>query len=255
MIITKVEIKDRKVKILLDEGTSFNITLETYLENSILIGEEISREKINKLVKNDDKYIAKFELINKISRKRLSKKECIEFLKQYDTNEKLIEEIIKELEKNYLINDKELSEFIIDYSLMKKKGINVIKRNLLSRGLDVNDSFIEDYIDREKYDSNILYLLEKYKKMGKNKSNKILKDFLLNKMIENGYIKEEFIDLIKLENNNEKEIITKEINKIVRNNDIDEEIIAKITKKLLSKGFNYGIIKEAIRSVVENEIN
>ncbi len=253
MIIKRVEMKENSVKIILDNKDSFSISVDAYLENSILIGNDINEDEIKELLKKSNSSLVKIELLNKLSRKKLSKRECFSFLKERNLTDNEIKNIICEFTKNYLINDKELTEFIIDYSLMRKKGIEKIMQNIKDRGLYVEESYIREYMDYDIYKENIIYLLDKYKKMGKNKSNKALKLFLTQKMIENGYRQDEFSYFIEDKNNDENEIITKEITKLLKNKEIDEEIISKITKKLLSKGFNYAIIKETIRSVVENE--
>ena len=53
----------------------------------------------------------------------------------------------------------------------------------------------------------------------------------------------------------EYSIIAHELEKFFKNREINKENIDKIAKKLLSKKFNYGIIKEVIREWSENEIN
>lgn len=253
MIIKKIDIKDKFVSVKLDKG-QFQISIETYLENHLLIGEEITTKEIEKLEKKDLDNIIKSELLIKLSRKKLSKRECEEFLIDRGISEKSIKEIIDELGKNHLINDLELAEFIIDYSLMNKKGINVIKQKFNERKVSVSyQNVINDYLDREKYIENIKYLVNKYKKMNKNKSKLLLKKYLSNKMIENGYNIEEFIDFIDVDEVDESTILTKEIAKFFKNHEYSNENISKITKKLLSKGFNYDIIKKAIRECDVNE--
>ena len=72
MIIKKIEIKDSEVKIILDNCDFFVITLETYLNNTILVDDTIKETEIIKL-KNEDNYsLAKRFLLHKISRKKLS---------------------------------------------------------------------------------------------------------------------------------------------------------------------------------------
>ena len=48
MIIKKIDIKDKIVVIHLDKG-QFQVSIETYLENHLLIGEEITDKEIKKL--------------------------------------------------------------------------------------------------------------------------------------------------------------------------------------------------------------
>lgn len=250
MIIRKIEIKKEEAIIHLSDKTSFTLSLETYLNNSILLNEDISKEQINSLKKQDQVNEAKLMLVNKISRKKYSKKECELLLIEYGLNLENIQKIIIQLEHQYLINDLELMEDIINYCLFNKKGINVIKQKIIDRKINFeSENILYDYIDYDRYKKNIFYLLEKYKNLSKNKSKKALNAYLKNKMLENGYNIEEFDSYIDVKEIDEYEIVIKEIDKFFKNRENNNENIAKIRKKLLSKGFNYDIIKKALGSV------
>lgn len=254
MIIKKISIKNNEAIIELDES-KFVISLETYLNNNLLVNDDIDEKTIEELKSKDRASITKVNLLKKLSRKKLSKKECENILINNDLTVEEIKAILEDLEKNYLINDKELGEFIVDFSLMNKRGINSIKEKLIERKIPFfeHNYLLNEYLNREKYKKNIHYLLEKYKKMAKNKSKNIMKKYLCEKMIANGYNIEEFSYLIDVEDIEETPIIEKEITKFFKKNDFNNENIAKITKKLLSKGFNYDIIKKAIRECEDNE--
>ena len=254
MIIKKVEVKKDKVKISLSDGSDFIISIEAYLNNKILLNEEISEKEIDRLKKTSEVELVRLQLLKKITRKKLSKYECKEFLIGEGINKEDITKIINEFEKNYLINDLELGEFIVDYALLNKKGINYIYQKLKERNVDVNiEVLVNDYLDIEKYQENIKYQIKKYTKLANNKSKLVLKNYLINKMKENGYNSEEFMKFIDVNDIDEKIILVKEINKFFTSREVNEENIAKIIKKLLSKGFNYAIIKEAIRECELNE--
>ena len=256
MIIKKIEIKDKKVNIILDDLSSFEIRLETYLNNEILLDANIDDNKIEMLKKEDNVNQVKGLLIKKISQKRLSKKECFLFLIENNIEVKESQSIVEELEKMFLINDIELAEIIVNTLVFNKKGINKIKEKLNERLIYLDyDSVIEKFIDKEKYESNIHYQLDKYFKLGSKKSCNDLKKYLCQKMIDCGYRKEEFISFIDSYEVDEYSLIKTEINKFFKKNQINKENIAKITKKLLSKGFNYGIIKDVVRECVNDEIN
>lgn len=254
MIIKNIVIKDTRA-IIITDTKQFEISIETYLSNRILKGEEITQEEIDNLVENNNIFNVRNLLINKIARKKLSCKECEMFLKDNGLSQSQISEIINEFKRNHLIDDTELTEFMIDYYLVKKKGINVIKEKLIERKLKVSDEFINNYMDFSKYRANIVYLIEKYSKLGSNKSNRALSKFVIEKLINNGYNQHEFIDFLKFKEVDESVVVNKEIEKFFKFKTFDDQNIAKITKKLLSKGFKYDIIKEAIRSVNDNEIN
>ena len=248
MNVEKIEIKNNIVKVSLSDNISFQISLETYLNNTILLNTEITNEEIEKLKYDENIQIAKQKLITKLYRKKLSKRECKSFVKELNINDKECDELIEDLERNYLINDIELTINIIDYCLVNKKGIDLIIEKIKDRKLNVDKNLIAENLNYEKYLDNIKYLIKKYQKMAKNKSEKQLRKYIENKLIENGYRNCEFADYLIIEKPDEFSIVVKEINKFFNNREKNKENITKITKKLLSKGFNYDIIKKALGS-------
>ena len=254
MKIVKVKINDKTAKISFDNGNVLQISLETYLNHHLLVGEEISQEEIDEVSCANKIDLIKLDLLKKLSRKRLSVKESKEYLQENGLTNEQITKIIASYQDNGLINDIELGQTLIDYCLVVKKGKNYLKRKFSERGIQGNyEEIIDSYLDENRYRENIEYLIDKYKKLGKNKSNSVLSRYIIDKLIENGYEKEEFISLVGNFKNDEIEIVNKEIKRFFVNREVNEENIAKITKKLLSKGFNYGIIKQAIRECENHE--
>ena len=256
MIIKKVEIKNNKVKITTDDKNDFIISLETYLSNNIVLNDEIDNEKILFLKEQDDINLAKSELINKISKKRLSKRECLIFLNEYGMSNDNVNQIIKDLENISFINDIELAQLIIEHCMFTKKGVKAIKEKLKKRYIEGDYNYlIEKFLDREVYQKNIIYQLNKYFKHGSKKSQIELKNYLIIKMIDNGFEKEDFMAYLDDYRVDETAFLKKEIEVFFKTREVNHENIAKITKKLLSKGFNYGIIRDVIRECVGDEIN
>lgn len=249
MIIEKVKINNRDVSLYLSNNEVLVILIDTYLNSNILIGDEIDEKKIEFLKKKNEIYEIRSKLLLKLSKKRLSKKECEEILLYNGLELDVTNKILMELENKSLINDRDLAEDIIHYAFFNKKGINLIYKKLIDRGIYMELSEIYKFIDNEKYLSNIQYLIDKYKNHYKNKSNKVLYQNIKNKLMENGYNKHEFESLLQVNDHNEYDAVRREIERFFKNRDISGENIAKITKKLLSKGFNYDIIKDALGSV------
>ena len=255
MVIEKVKIKKNKVEIVCDNET-FEIFLETYLNNNILVGDDISKERIKNLQSQDYINTIRVELIKKISRKRLSKRECINYLSSSNLKDEIVNRIIKDLEQNHFIDDEELAEVVISVSVSNKKGKEAIKNNLSKRLINGDyNLYISKYLNKERYEENAKYLVNKYMKLGSKKPAKVLRQYVVSKMIENGYELNEFEGYIVIENVDELAIVKEEILKFFKIRDKNEQNIAKITRKLLSKGFNYVIIKSAIKESVINETN
>ena len=65
MVIKKIVIKKKLVEVILSDNTSFNIGLETYLNNHILVGDDIDKKEISKMLSKSEIDSIKIELINK----------------------------------------------------------------------------------------------------------------------------------------------------------------------------------------------
>ena len=127
---------------------------------------------------------------------------------------------------------------------------------MIERKLQGNyDEYIEKYLDLDRYNENIEYLIQKYSKLAKNKSNSYLKKYVFDKIVNNGYKKEEVSSFTIETNNDEAESIRNEVRKFFLHRERNDENIIKITRKLLSKGFNYAIIKAIIGECDVNEVD
>lgn len=252
MIVKNVKINGDVVEISV-ENERFNISLETYIENPVVIGNEINENNICELKNADKLHCAKKSLVSKLYKHRLSQIECEEYLSEFWLEKKDIQNILEALKKSGLINDCELAESIIHYCQFQKKGINVIKDKLLKRKICCAEISIYEYIDQEKYENSIKYLINKYRKMSKNKSMDNTKNYLRSKLLENGYKKEEFECFLVDIDIDEMDIIKLEITSFFKKHEYNKENVVKIRKKLLSKGFKYDIINTAIRECDYNE--
>ena len=90
MVIKEIKIKKKRVEIICD-NESFEISLESYMNNYILIGNEIDRKEISRLLREDEIHASRVELINKLSKKKLSKRECINFLSSSNLKDQIVD--------------------------------------------------------------------------------------------------------------------------------------------------------------------
>jgi len=86
-----------------------------------------------------------------LSKKSYSEKELREKLNQYDKN--VVDRIIKRLKEDGLVNDKKLSEKIVEKSLERKKGLYYIIRTLKRKGLqeEIIDQIKENFDFQREY--------------------------------------------------------------------------------------------------------
>ena len=139
---------------------------------------------------------------------------------------------------------------------MSKCGVNKIKIDLLEKDIPYN--IIEEEL--KKVDTSILNSrLEKLiiKKIDSNKkySNQLLKQKLLNEMINLGYDKNQILEIIAKNLKENTDILNKEFDKIynklkTKYNSI--ELQNKVKQKLIQKGFSAGEINKLLQEKTED---
>ena len=258
MKIVDIRRKKEKIEITFDQDKKILISLENYISNPLVIGNDIDNNIIEKILNFDNLINAKKELSKYINKSGRSKKEILDFLQEKEMDKQYIDKIIKDLENQNIIDDDYLTGLLVERSLIFKKGINKIKEDLEKRkiSLEITNN-VNDYIDKDKYNKNIVNLINKYNLNYKNDSEKLKNKKIENNLYKLGYLKSDFKNHLKEVNfdvQREKDNAANEIKKMIMK-DKSKLNLDKIKKKLINRGYNYDIIKIAISEVLKNEIN
>ena len=251
MKIEKIK-KTKSGKYILELDNNEKITTydEVILKNNLLFNKEIDSELLNKLNIENNYYEVYNKVMKFISTKMRSELEINKYLDKLGFKEK--EKIINDLKRIKLINDDiYIKAFISDKITLTLNGPYKIKKELLEHNID------EDKIDQElsKIDSEIYYerinkLINKKIKTNKNKSIYLLKQKIVNELIDLGYSKDMILEVLNNFTINEIDIIKKEYDllyKKLSKKYQGSELQYQIKNKLYSKGFNI----ENINSVIE----
>lgn len=249
------KLKNNKYQILLDNEiiSTFDSVI---LENNLLYKKEIDNVLYNKIIQDTNYYNVYNKVEKLILKKMRSEKEIRLYLLKYELSQSQIEKIINKLKNINLINDVEYCKaYINDKLYLSKRGINIIKKELIQQNIDI--SIIENEI--EKIDYGALNIkLEKIikKKINANKkySNSFLKRKILNEMINLGYQKTEILQIIELNLKDDNKIIEREFYKLY--NKLNKkynsfELFNKIEQSLVLKGFNISEVKAMINKKTE----
>lgn len=248
MKIEKItKLKNGKYKIKLD-SFEFITYDDIIIKRNLLYNNNIDSE-LFRVISLETEY---YEIYNKVlkfcMKKVRSEEETRSYLDKTDTKDIDKEKIISKLKRINLINDKVYaSSYINDKIYLSKDSINKIRQDLLNSNIDSN------IIDTElnKIDVDELDKLEKLiiKRIHSNRrySNVMLKNKIVNEMINLGY---NYDDIISIFNKNVKDtydILIKEYNKLYNryyNKYKDKNLELYIKNKLYTKGFNYDDIKK-----------
>ncbi len=184
--------------------------------------------------------------INYIFYKPRSEKEVYEYLKKEKLEEKDINKIITKLKKNKLINDELYVDALIQDFHLKLKGLHAFKYELILKGID--DSLINKALLNYHEEEMLEELIVKYQKEADRLNNlpvikqkQKIRESLIRRGFENQTINEVLNQLLFTEDL--EETFLKELSKIQqKTNDYNKQLTY-----LISKGFNYQLIKEYLK--------
>jgi len=246
------KLRNGKYKIQLDNQDSINLHDEVILKNNLLFNKNIDDELYQKLNKDNNYYDSYSKVLKYISYKMRSKLGIEEYLKKLNIPQNESEEIIDKLKEQNLINDELYAKaFITDKINLTNDGPHKIKNELLNKNIDENiiDNILNDYPNTI-FNDKIIKLIEKKSNSNNKYSGYILKQKILNNLINMGYSREIIIpnlDLIKIKN---PKIIEKEYNVLYRKLSKkyeDEKLYFEIKNRLYKKGFSSEEIEEIIK--------
>lgn len=236
--------RNGKYKIVFDNKESITTYDDVILDNGILFKKELSSEEINKITNDSNYYDVYNKVIKYISVKMRSEKEIIKFLEKKEIADKEKEQIILKLKEIKLINDEKFAyAYFQDRINLSNDGPYKIKQELINN--NISESVIEEIYS--KTDQDIIYqkldkLIQKKIKINHNKSNFMLKQKIVNDMINLGYDKIMIIGILEKRLIDDTNIINNEYLKLkhrLSKKFCDEELERQIIQKLRQKGFSF----------------
>jgi len=243
MKIKKIQKKNNKYKIILEDNNIIETYDEVILKENILYKKEITDELKIKIEKQNKYYEIYNNVLKYIKTKLRSEYEIREYIKKNEIDKKTEEEIIKKLKETRLIDNKTyVHAYIHDRIKFSNDGPYKIKKELLKQKIE--EELIEEELN--KLDKEEIYQkLNKQilKKLNTNNkySNNMIKQKLLNYFINQGYEKEMINEIIEDNQKEDNNIIKKEYEKLYnkyKNKYNEYELNRVIKQKLYQKGFS-----------------
>lgn len=251
MKILGIKKQNNKYKIKLE-----NEVIETYdeiiIKNNILYKKEID-DNLKKIIEEENKYYETYnEIVKFINKKIRSEKEIKDIMNKKQIDDANQEKITKKLKELNLINDNIYAKaFIHDRIQFSNDGINKIKKELINNEID--ETIIDeelDKIDKEELKEKLKKLINKKLNTNTKYSTKLIKQKILNNLINLGYNREDINEILDKKAMNNNEILKKEYEKLFNkyNKKYEEEKLKYIIKqKLYQKGFQIEEINEIIK--------
>jgi len=183
-------------QLYLEDGDVLLLHEEVILKHQLLLNRKLLDENRKILEQENDYYLYYQKALNQLKKKLLSVLDMEEFLKNEKVDVKTIEKIVEQLTYQGYLNDTIfVDSFIHDKIALSQDGPLKIKGALLSHGISSNllekvEKLYSKELEMERLDRLILKLV----KTNKNKSRKMLEQYILNYLTKLGYHRE-YIDV------------------------------------------------------------
>lgn len=230
-----------RYKVFFDNNLSIIFYEDIILKHNLLLKKEITEDELDKIVIDNNEYSSYDMALEYISRKLRCEKEIREYLKKKNIDEKSIEDTIKKLKNNKLLDEiTYIKAYSYDKFNLNNYGPNKIKKELNNLGFDLNLINDNVLIDQDDINDKLEKLIDKKIKSMKNYSGNILKNKIIYYFCEQGYSKENIVDILDKKELNSEDSYNKEYEKLYRKYSkkySGDELERFIKNKLYQKGF------------------
>ena len=181
MIITRIAKKGKSdVTIYFDNDSILFLAVEVFLKSGLKKGDDISDDRFSYLIEQNKLFHIKQRAFRLLGRRQHSTSELRRKLWNKDYEQKLIDEVIENLQKNGYLDDKEfIRVFVAEKSKAKNWSIKKIKGELFKRG--VASKLIDETLNNQPKETDN----ENAMKLAKKKYEVLLKRNIESKELRN----------------------------------------------------------------------
>lgn len=249
MKITKIiKKKDNLYQILLSDNTSLSFYDDTIIHFNLLTNKDLNERKLLEITAYNNNVAAYYKALTYIKSKLRTKKEIVEKLKKLGYNSQTIQTVIDKLTvQKYLDDELYITSFIADQVNLTLKGPRKIVSELIKLGF--NEELLGRYManySEDIWQERIEKIINKKIKSNHNLSQKMLISKLQVDLINLGYTKDQFNNLISTINyQDDSKIIEREVRKAYKKyfpKYSGKYLEMRIKRHLYSKGFTSDII-------------
>ena len=235
------KIGSNKYKIYFD-NESLIVYEDVILKYNLLYKKDIDNDLLIEINKENYKSSIYDVSIKYISVRMRSKKELEEYLKKKKYDQKDIEETIKRLQSQDLLNDEKFAKsYINDKLYLTNYGLTKIKNDLLKLGVEeyIIDAIVNN-IDLQVINDKLSKIIDKELKINSKLPTNKLINIIINRCINLGYNYEDILNILNdknIEGNSNIEYDYKKIYEKYKNKYDEYKLNAVIKSKLYQKGY------------------
>lgn len=181
MVITRIVQKGKNdVTIHFDNDSMLFLAVEVFLKSGLKKGDDISEDRFSFLIEQNKLFHIKQRAFRLLGRRQHASFELSRKLWNKDYEQKLIDEVIVDLQKKGYLDDKEfIRAFVAEKSKTKNWSTKKIKSELLKRGID--SKLVERMLNGQTVESDF----ENAMKLANKKYKVLLKQNLERKDLRN----------------------------------------------------------------------
>lgn len=246
------KLKNNIYELELDNGSLVKLYDDVIVKYSLLINKKIDNKLLDEITKYNDSLDAYYLSLKYIAKKLRCEVEIEKYLLKLKFNQDIIKQTINKLNKDgYLKHDIYIKSYINDIYNFNNYGPDKIIFNLRELGFKLDE--IEPYLLDKDFRSKALKIIDKKVKANHKLSNYMLKQSISNYLINLGYSKDLFDDYLNSININNKDILVKEANNLIKKYSKkyeNKELFYFIKDKLYKKGYNSSEIDEVLNELL-----
>lgn len=195
----KPQKRQKKVNVFLDGKFSFSLDLENLAKTGLRLGQRLSQESIEEIVKKGEFTKIESRALKFLSYRPRSERELFDWFRRKNVGEKTQKAVAGKLKRLGYINDKEFAKWWFEQrTAFRPQGLALTKLELRRRGVD--RALIEEILGKEfKFpeaewaEKAALKKLKSLKRLSKQKTKEKLTQFLLRR----GFLWETIKEVIK----------------------------------------------------------
>jgi len=184
----KPQKRQRRVNVFLDGKFSFGLDLETLAKTNLKIGQEISEEKVEKIISQGEFSKVYNRVLKFLGYRPRSQKELAGWFARKNVGEATRKVVFKKLKKQKLVSDKNFAKWWIEQRLsFRPRGARLIKLELLKKGIsrEVIESLFEkiniDLSEKERAKKAAEKKFKSLKRFSRQKQKEKLSQFLIRR--------------------------------------------------------------------------
>lgn len=242
---------------------AFSVDESVLIEFHLRKGLELNDEEIEKIKQKDELQKFYTRAIHYLSYRMRSRKEIYDYLEKNEVQQPFIEEIIRRLENEKLINDREFAEMFVRSRInTSTKGPRMIQNELKEKGISalIAQEALKQFTYEAQYEKTYKFIMKKLKGKTKHSFRKRL-DQMKASLMQRGFSQDviqaataEFID--EKDEDEEWEALVYQGEKLLRKYEPKlegYELEHKLKEGLYRRGFSFDQIQHFIDEKLKEE--